>query len=93
MSKKIKIICDNIEYDLEMLDDKTILDLALENDIDAPYSCHGGICSACLAKVSSGTVEMDMNQILTEDEIEDGYILTCQARPTSKEVVINYDEV
>tara|TARA_B100000963_G_scaffold31528_1_gene23359 strand:- start:585 stop:866 length:282 start_codon:yes stop_codon:yes gene_type:complete len=93
MSKKIKIICDNIEYNLEMLDDKTILDLALDNDIDAPYSCHGGICSTCLAKISRGTVEMDMNQILTDDEIEDGYILTCQARPTSDEVVVNYDEV
>ena len=47
MSKKIKIICDDMEYNLEMVDDKTILDLALENDIDAPYSCHGGICSTC----------------------------------------------
>ena len=93
MSKKIKIICDNIEYNLEMLDDKTILDLALDNDIDAPYSCQGGICSTCLAKVISGAAEMDINQILTEDEIEDGYILTCQARPTSNEVVVNYDEV
>ena len=76
-----------------MLDDKTILDLALDNDIDAPYSCHGGICRTCLARISKGTVEMDMNQILTEDEIEDGYILTCQARPTSNQVVVNYDEV
>ena len=48
MSKKVKIICDDIEYKLEMQDDKTILELALENDIDAPYSCQGGICSTCL---------------------------------------------
>lgn len=93
MSKKIKIICDHVEYYLEMDDDKTILELALENDVDAPYSCQGGICSTCLAKLNKGSVKMDNNQILTDDEVEDGYILSCQARPTSDEVVINFDEV
>jgi ring-1,2-phenylacetyl-CoA epoxidase subunit PaaE len=93
MSKKITIICDDIEYNLEMNDDKTILDFALENDIDAPYSCQGGICSTCLAKLDKGSVKMDNNQILTDDEIQDGYILSCQSRPTSDEVIINYDEV
>ena len=93
MSKKITIICDDIEYNLEMNDDKTILDFALENDIDAPYSSQGGICSTCLAKLDKGSVKMDNNQILTDDEIQEGYILSCQSRPTSDEVVINYDEV
>ncbi|MEK9756571.1 MAG: 2Fe-2S iron-sulfur cluster binding domain-containing protein [Bacteroidota bacterium] len=93
MSKKVKIICDEIEYNLQMEEDKTILELALENDIDAPYSCQGGICSTCLAKLESGSVEMDNNQILTDDEIQDGYILSCQSRPTSDEVTINYDQV
>ena len=93
MSKKITIICDDIEYNLEMNDDKTILDFALENDIDAPYSCQGGICSTCLSKLDKGSVKMDNNQILTDDEIQDGYILSCQARPTSDEVIVNYDEV
>jgi len=92
MSKKVKIICDEIEYNLQMEEDKTILELALENDIDAPYSCQGGICSTCLAKLESGSVEMDNNQILTDDEIQDGYILSCQSRPTSDEVTINYDQ-
>ena len=76
-----------------MQDDKTILELALENDIDAPYSCQGGICSTCLAKLTLGSVKMDNNQILTDDEIQDGYILSCQSRPSSNEVEINYDEV
>lgn len=93
MSNKIKIICDDLEYNLEMTEDKTILELALEHDIDAPYSCQGGICSACLAKLNKGTVQMDNNQILTDDEVEDGYILSCQARPTSDELEVNYDEV
>ena len=93
MSKKVKIICDDVEYDLVMVEDKTILELALENDIDAPYSCQGGICSTCLAKLNTGSVEMANNQILTDDEIDEGYILSCQAKPTSDEVEINYDEV
>ena len=93
MSKKIKIICDDIEYNLETVDDKTILDIALDNDIDAPYSCQGGICSTCLAKINKGSVEMDNNQILTDDEVEDGYIQTCQARITSDEGEISYDEI
>ena len=67
MSKKIKIICDDIEYNLEEVDDKTILDIALDNDIDAPYSCQGGICSTCLAKINKVSGEMDNNQILTDD--------------------------
>ena len=93
MSRKIKIICDDIEYNLETVDDKTILEIALDNHIDAPYSCQGGICSTCLAKINKGSVEMDNNQILTDDEVEDGYVLTCQARLTSSEVEISYDEV
>ena len=91
--KNVKIICDDLEYNLVMDQNKTILELALENDIDAPYSCQGGICSTCLAKLNKGSVEMDNNQILTDDEIEGGYILSCQARPTSDEVEVNYDEV
>ena len=93
MSKKVKIICDEIEYNLLMEEDKTILELALENDIDAPYSCQGGICSTCLAKLEYGSIEMDNNQILTDDEVKDGYVLSCQSRPTSEEVTINYDQV
>ena len=93
MSKKVKIICDDIEHNLVMVEGKTILELALENDIDAPYSCQGGICSTCLAKLDKGSVEMANNQILTDDEIKEGYILSCQARPTSDEVEVNYDEV
>ncbi len=93
MIKKIKIICDDVEHNLEIKDDKTILEIALENDIDAPYSCQGGICSTCLAKITKGTVEMDNNQILTDDEIDDGYILSCQSRPTSNEIEVNYDEI
>ena len=92
-SVKITFKVDGVETTIDGEMNKTILDSAIENDIDAPYSCQGGICSTCLAKIDKGSVEMDNNQILTDDEVEDGYILTCQARPTSDEVEVSYDEV
>ena len=92
-SVKITFKVDGVETTIDGEMNKTILDSAIENDIDAPYSCQGGICSTCLAKINKGSVEMDNNQILTDDEVEDGYILTCQARITSDEVEISYDEV
>ena len=93
MSKRIKIICDDVEYNLEMADDKTILDLALENDIDAPYSCQGGVCSSCLGRVTIGNAIMTKNSILTDDEVDDGFILTCQAYPTTSKISIDFDDV
>ena len=93
MEKKLKITCDYIEYNIETSKDLTILELALENDIDAPYSCQGGICSTCLARLVKGSVTMDNNQILTDDEVEEGLILTCQSRITSNQIEISYDDV
>ena len=93
MSKKIKIICDDIEYNLETVDDMTILDIALDNDIDAPYSCQGGVCSTCLARVIKGSVKMDNNQILTDEEVEEGLVLTCQSRISSSHIEISYDDI
>ena len=93
MAKKVKITCDNIDYNIEPSKDRTILELALENDIDAPYSCQGGICSTCVARLIKGSVTMDNNQILTDDEVEEGLILTCQSRITSNQIEISYDDV
>ena len=93
MAKKIKITCDDIDYSIETSENLTILELALENGIDAPYSCQGGICSTCLARIVKGSVTMDNNQILTDDEVEEGLILTCQSRITSNQIEISYDDV
>ena len=93
MAKTVKITCDNVEYSLEASKDITILELALENDIDAPYSCQGGICSTCLARTIKGSVKMDNNQILTDDDVDDGLILTCQSRITSSHIEISYDDI
>ncbi len=93
MMKTVKITCDDIDYNLDTEKDITILELALENNIDAPYSCQGGVCSTCLARVIKGSVLMDNNQILTDDEVEDGLILTCQSRITSNHIEISYDDI
>ena len=60
--------------------------------MDAPYSCRGGVCSSCKAKVLEGSASMDLNYSLTDEDVKEGYILTCQAHPTSEILKISYDE-
>ena len=90
---KITVMVDDEETTFEMSQKQTILEAALKQGLDAPYSCQGGICSSCLARVTSGTAEMTKNSILTDKEIADGLILTCQAHPTSATVYVDYDDV
>lgn len=89
----ITITVDDEETTFEMSQKSTILDAALEKDLDAPYSCQGGICSSCVARVTEGHAEMAKNQILTDGEIAEGLILTCQAHPTSPTIKVDYDDV
>ncbi|MEO5775960.1 MAG: ferredoxin--NADP reductase [Flavobacterium sp.] len=90
---KITIKVDDEEVTFEMSQKQTVLEAALKQGIDAPYSCQGGICSSCLARITNGTAEMLKNTILTDGEIAEGLILTCQAHPTSPEIYIDYDDV
>ena len=90
---KITIMVDDEETTFEMSRKQSVLDAALKKGIDAPYSCQGGICSSCLARITSGTAEMKKNAILTDSEIASGLILTCQAHPTSDELYVDYDDV
>ena len=87
------IIYDEEEITLEVPENKTLLDAALEKNIDVPYSCQGGVCSSCIAKISSGSAKMIQNNILTDSEIEEGLVLTCQAIPLSKEITVDFDDV
>lgn len=80
------------KHELEAEDGETILDTALRNNIDAPYACMSGTCNSCQAKVLEGSAEMEGAEALTEDEIDDGEILTCCARPTSEVVHLRYPE-
>lgn len=71
---------------------KSILDTLLEKGFDAPYSCHSGACATCMGKVIAGEVTMEACFALSEKEIGNGYILTCQAHPASDHVEVTYDE-
>lgn len=71
---------------------KAILDAAMDAGVDAPFSCKGAVCATCRAKLVEGKVTMDMNYALTDDEIEEGYILTCQSHPTTPIVKVDYDQ-
>ncbi len=90
---KITIMVDDEETSFEMSQKQTILEAALKQGIDAPYSCQGGICSSCLCRVTEGSAEMKKNSILTDKEIADGLILSCQAHPTSAEIYVDFDDV
>lgn len=89
---KVKAILDGEEFEFKVQSNETILEAALEAEIDPPYACMSASCSTCRAKVLSGKVEMDDREILSDSEIEEGFILTCQAHPTTSEVTISYDE-
>lgn len=89
----VKMLCDDEEFTFTMDQDAVILDAALEEDIDAPHSCQGGICSSCIARITEGTAVMAKNQILTDSEVAEGLVLTCQAHPTSTTIRVDYDDV
>ena len=67
------------------------LDAAMDNDLDVPFSCKGAVCCTCRAKVLEGKVHMKANYALTEEEVAEGFILTCQAHPLTAKVVVDYD--
>jgi len=72
-------------------DDVPVLEAALAVRADAPYACRGGVCGTCRAKVVDGSVEMDTNWALEPEEVERGYVLTCQSHPISERLVLDFD--
>lgn len=90
---EITILVDDEETIFSMDSKTTILTAALKEGIDAPYSCQGGICSSCLGKVTEGKATMEKNSILSEEELEEGLILTCQAHPVTQKITVDYDDV
>lgn len=87
----VEVTLKGQHINIEVSNAETILDALVAQKYDPPYSCTSGACSTCVAKVTSGEVTMDSCYALEDDEIEAGYILTCQARPKSESVVITYD--
>lgn len=90
---KMTVLVDDEETTITIKQDETLLDAALKNGIDAPYSCQGGVCSSCMCLVTKGEVQLLKNSILTDDEIEEGITLACQAVPKSAIIKIDFDDV
>jgi len=91
-SSRVTIKLDGraIDFDLPFKG-QNILDAALAQGADLPYACKGGVCCTCRAKLISGEVKMDVNYALEPEEIEAGFVLTCQSHPLSDQVVIDFD--
>jgi ring-1,2-phenylacetyl-CoA epoxidase subunit PaaE len=89
---EVTVILDQekIEFDYNAKD-KTILEALNDKGFDPPYSCRGGVCCACRAKVLEGDMLMLMNYSLTDEEVKEGYVLTCQSHPTTDKIVLSYD--
>ena len=86
---KIKLYAEEHSFDVEP--DETILQAAMNEGLDPPFSCQLGICTTCKAMLKSGKVEMEERDGLTDDEIEEGFVLTCQSHPITNDVYVDYD--
>ncbi|NDF60920.1 MAG: hypothetical protein EB100_07545, partial [Crocinitomicaceae bacterium] len=89
---KVRVILDDENIQLT-LNSKgmSVLDALNKEGYDPPYSCKGGVCCACKAKVMEGKATMTMNFSLTDEEVAEGFVLTCQCHPASEELVLSYD--
>ncbi|MEZ4722032.1 MAG: 2Fe-2S iron-sulfur cluster binding domain-containing protein [Flavobacteriales bacterium] len=90
---EVTIELDGKEHVIEVRQSEKILDAALKAGLDAPYSCRSAICSTCMARLQSGEVDMEMNHVLTDSELAEGFIVTCQSRPVSDKIRISYDDI
>ena len=89
----VTVIIDGDELDIVLdSDGLNVLDAAQQAGADLPFACKGGVCCTCKAKILEGEARMTVNYSLEQDEIDAGYILTCQAHPTSEKLVISFDD-
>ena len=92
VKSKITIKLDGTAFDFDLgFEGESVLDAALKQGADLPFACKGGVCCTCRAKLVEGEVDMDLNYGLEPEEIEQGFILTCQSHPRTKKVVIDFD--
>jgi ring-1,2-phenylacetyl-CoA epoxidase subunit PaaE len=90
---KVQLILDDDTLDFEMTQsDDNLLDAAQRAGADVPFACKGGVCCTCKAKILEGSASMRVNYALEPEEVEKGYILTCQAVPTSAKITVSFDE-
>lgn len=88
----VTIRLDGVSHDFQLpFKGDTILEAAIKQGADLPYACKAGVCATCRAKLLEGKVTMDQNYALADEEVEDGFILTCQSHPASPRLVIDFD--
>lgn len=90
---KATVLVDDETIEISVNSEQTILEAALKHDVDVPYSCQGGVCSSCICRITKGTAEMRQNSVLTNGEVAEGLVLSCQAVPTSAVIHIDFDDV
>ena len=88
----LTLVLDGKQHQLQMGMNEKILDAGLAAGLDLPYSCRGGVCCTCRAKVMQGSVAMEKNFTLEEWETKQGFVLSCQSKPTSQSVTLSFDE-
>jgi ring-1,2-phenylacetyl-CoA epoxidase subunit PaaE len=88
---RIELILDGRRHFFSMQKDESIIDAARRSGIEAPFSCKGGMCCTCRAKIVEGAVEMETNYSLEKWELEAGFVLTCQSHPKTEKIVVDYD--
>lgn len=88
--KTVRILIRRESYEVVVPDNQVILEAAIEADIDPPFSCKSGICTTCRAILKSGKVRMESNEGLSDAELEQGFILTCQSHPLTDDVLLEY---
>ncbi len=88
---KASILLDSVSFEVPMREGEAVLDAALRVGADLPFACKGGVCCTCRAKLTEGVVEMAVNYALDHEEVEAGFILTCQAIPKTNTLTVNFD--
>jgi ring-1,2-phenylacetyl-CoA epoxidase subunit PaaE len=91
-TSSVTVILDGEETHFETTGKDFVLDAALDAGADVPYACKGAVCCTCRAKIIEGSADMVMNYALVDDEVKEGYILTCQAQATSEKLIVSFDE-
>ena len=91
MSRSVTVVLYGKKSVISVEDSESILEAAIRQNLDPPYACQIGSCCTCRAKKLSGDVVMDDREALTDEEIADGYVLTCQSVPRSSEITLKYE--